>query len=259
MTAIVQADHGWDIDPRDDRKIYILWLGLLWVGIASGFAADLPHFLAQTPPASLVIHLHALVFVAWLVILTAQIALVNRDRVDLHMKLGRLAVVWVGLMLVLGAAASLTARAQYDATSRHPGALIAVNIADLGGFGVLTLVALAFRGQSAIHKRLMLLASVSLADPGFYRLLLAVQGVTGSLIPQASDATTRFVEIFYGNILIIGGMTIWDLVRRGRLHPAFVAGAVGLLSAEYAAAYVYGLPAFGQAAMRVVALWPIRN
>ncbi len=259
MTSITAQADAWDLEPQSDRKIYLLWLAIFWIGSLAGFASDIPSFLAQRPAASIVIHLHAVVFTAWMFILTAQIVLVNRDRVDLHMKLGRLAVGWIGVMVIMGVVAGLTYAAQLAPSSKHPGSLLAVNLVDLGGLVILTGAALAYRSRPALHKRLMLLANISLADPGFSRLLYNVRVALGDLNADAHDTFGRFVEYFYGNVMLIVAMATWDLVRRGRLHPVFVVGAAGLLGAEYAASFLYGDPAWSAAMRPVIALWPIHS
>ncbi len=45
-------------------------------------------FLTDLPPLTTLVHLHSLVFTAWLLVFIAQTRLVAAQRVDLHMKLG---------------------------------------------------------------------------------------------------------------------------------------------------------------------------
>ncbi|HEY2736755.1 MAG TPA: hypothetical protein VGK45_00030, partial [Thermoanaerobaculia bacterium] len=44
---------------REDRKAFLVWLALLWIGVLAGFGVDLPRFLHEAPPPPLVVHVHA--------------------------------------------------------------------------------------------------------------------------------------------------------------------------------------------------------
>jgi hypothetical protein len=71
-----------------------VWLGILWVGMIAGFGVDIPRYLRENPPSPEVVHVHAMVFSTWLLLLTAQVLLVLRDRVSWHRKLGLFAAGW---------------------------------------------------------------------------------------------------------------------------------------------------------------------
>ncbi len=79
---------------RDDRTASAVWLGVLWVGIIAGFGVDFPRYLRENPSAPLVVHLHGAVFSIWMLLLTAQVILVLRDRIGWHRKLGWIMAGW---------------------------------------------------------------------------------------------------------------------------------------------------------------------
>ena len=109
---------------------------------------------------------------------------------------------------------------------------LAVNIVDLGGFVVLLTWGLALRKNSAAHRRMMILATISLADPGFARF-------SGFLFPvEPQSVPLWFFYIFYGNVLLMTLMAAWDWWR-GRLMRSSVVGAAGLLAAEWVATFLY--------------------
>src|SRR5580698_8212856 len=87
---------------REDRKASAVWLGILWAGMIAGFGVDFPGYLRKNPPAPVLVHVHAAVFTVWMLLLTAQVLLVLRDRVALHRKLGVFLVGWACVMAVLG-------------------------------------------------------------------------------------------------------------------------------------------------------------
>src|SRR5271167_4097979 len=104
---------------RDDRKASAVWLGILWVGMIAGFGVDFPGYLHRNPPAPTVVHVHAAVFTVWMLLLTAQVLLVLRDRVAFHRKLGVFLVEWACLMAVMGPVAFIAIVSQ-DAKLHGP-------------------------------------------------------------------------------------------------------------------------------------------
>lgn len=218
---------------RDDRAPSALWLGILWMGMIAGFGMDFSRFLHENPPPPKVLYVHAAVFSTWMLLLTAQVLLVLGDRVAWHKKLGWFAAGWACLMAVLGPWAALASAA----TSLHGSGSIdppflAVNMVDIGGFLVLLAWGLTLRKNPAAHRRMMILATVALADPGFSR-------VSGTLWPvEPAHVLPWFFYTFYGNVLLIALMTGWDWWR-GRLMRSFVMGAAGLLAGFAAASFLY--------------------
>jgi len=192
--------------PRADRIAFAVWLGGLWVGMIAGFGVDFPKFLHENPPAPKVIYLHGVVFTAWMLILTAQVLLVLKDRVPWHRRLGWFAVGWACLMAVMGPWAALAS----DALSAHlvgDAAFLSVQIVDLSGFLLLLAYGITLRTNPAAHKRIMILATVSLADPGFERF------VTWVWPAEPRAALLWFFYTFYGNVLLVVLMVGWDWWR----------------------------------------------
>ena len=218
-------------NAREDRIPSAVWLGILWVGMIAGFGLDAKSFLGQHPP--LLLHAHAAVFTIWMFLLTAQILLVVRNRVDLHRKLGWFLVGWACLMGVMGpvgvyTALMMTVRSQ----GPFPYPFFAVHAVDIGGFLVLLAIGIAIRKNPAAHKRMMILSTVALADPGFSRAI-------GYLYPaDPKTPLLNFVYIFYGNVLLVALMLGWDLWK-GRLIRSHVIASVTLLASMYLAAWMY--------------------
>ena len=73
---------------REDRIPSAVWLGILWVGMIAGLSTDIPDVARRNPPAPTVLWVHGAVFTVWMLLLTAQVLLVLRDRVAWHRKLG---------------------------------------------------------------------------------------------------------------------------------------------------------------------------
>jgi hypothetical protein len=219
---------------REDRVPSAAWLGLLWLGMIAGFGVDLSRFAHENPPAPKILYVHAAVFTAWMLLLTAQVLLVLRDRINWHRTLGWFMAGWACLMGVLGpwaAMASDAANLSTPGNALEP-QFLSVNIVDIVGFLLLLAWGIALRKNPAAHKRMMILATISLADPGYSRF-------SGWLWPtEPTSITVWFFYTFYGNVLLIVLMAAWDWAR-GRLIRSFVIGAAATLAAEVAATVLY--------------------
>ncbi len=234
---------------REDRIPSAVWLAILWAGMIAGFGTDASRYLHSIPPPPIIVHVHAAVFTVWMLLLTTQVLLVLRQRIEWHRKFGWFLAGWACLMAFMGPAAFISVAAQ--AAKLHgpsPRPLLSVQIGAIGGFLILLAWGIALRKNPAAHKRMMILSTVSIASPGFARF-------SSFLIPAAPhSATVWFFYIFYGNVLLIVLMAAWDWYR-GRLIRSFVIGAAGLLAAEYLAAALYFWKPWQQLTMGWVTVW----
>lgn len=240
--AVSVRSASWAIP--EDRTASAVWLGIIWLGMIMGFGLDFPDFLHKQPPAAGILYVHAAVFVGWLILVTVQVVFVLRGQLSQHRRLGSKAAYAAMLMVPLGIATGLTTVAQ----GRAPPGLFALNLVDLLGFITFIAVGLRYRRYPAAHKRLMMLAMVSIADPGFAR-------ITKALLPHPHTALGWFTSVFYGNLLLLIAMFGWDLWRRSRIHPALLAGGLCLMGAELGTAFLFFNPAWHAMVMNLVHLW----
>lgn len=240
--AVSARSASWVVPA--DRTAPAVWLGIIWIGMLLGFGVDFPIFLQRQPPAAGIVYLHAAVYTGWLVLVSVQVAFVLRGRLTQHRRLGSKAAYVAILMVPLGLAAGLATVAQHRA---GPG-LLALNLVDVLGFIIFVAFGLRYRSDPAAHKRLMMLAMVSIADPGYARFALR-------FLPFPHTPLGWFMTIFYGNVLLLAAMFGWDLWRRGRIHPALLAGGLSLLGAEFLTAFLYFNPAWRAMAGGVAHAW----
>ena len=166
------------------------------------------------------LHLHGLVMTLWFVLLFVQAWLISVHRTRLHTQLGVFGVVLAALMVaVTGTVVIKAARRGFTAfpeTVKWPGFLL-LNLGIVLTFAVLFFAAVWLRGCSAIHKRLMVLASLSIWGPAISRLPLHFIE-TGSL----------WTSIAVGDACVLTCVAV-DSVRNRRLNPAFVWGGLLIL------------------------------
>lgn len=208
---------------REDRRPSLVWLGLIWLGMFAGFGVDMPRFLHETPKPATVVDVHAFVFSVWLLLLTAQVSLVVKDRVGLHRKLGWFTAAWACVMLVLGLWAAMVAKAPIDSGPASP-QFLAIQLGSLIAFFLLLLWGVALRGNPAAHKRIMILSTIAIVDPGYGRL-------AGWLWPEPGSMVVWFAYEYYGTLLILVLMAAWD-IWHDRVMRQFVIGATGLVVSE---------------------------
>lgn len=231
---------------REDRRPSLVWLALIWLGMIAGFGVDMRRFVHEVPRPSAVVDVHAVVFTGWLLLLTAQILLVVGDRVALHRRLGWVAAGWAGVMLVLGLWTAMVAKAPVGSGPASP-QFLSVNFGSLIAFVVFVVWGVALRRNPAAHKRIMILSTIAILDPGYGR-------VTGWLWPEPHSMLTWFFYNFYGDILVLSLMAAWD-AWRGRLMKQFVFGALGLVVLECLQDFLYHWGPWKVFTTTLVAAW----
>lgn len=210
-----------------DRRFYA-WAALAIALIAAtGFARSyyLKYFFGQ-PPLSPLIHVHGVVMTLWVAIFFTQTRLIAKHRIDLHRRLGVLAVGLAVLVVILGAYATVLA-VEREVRQHLIGRfhfLLGINFVNLFVFATLIGAALAYRRRPEFHKRLMLLATVSMLAPAVARIVLLF---THSPVAQ-------FVAL-YACVLIF---VVIDTARHRRLHPAFGWGAALIIGSFQGIYYV---------------------
>lgn len=216
---------------RDDRIPSAVWLAIFLVGTIAGFAVDIPGFTRLKPPAPTIVYVHAFIFTAWLFILSAQVLFVLGDRVAWHKKMGWLAAFWVVLMGIVGPWAALSFQAvMLHGPHSDPG-FLSVQLGGIIAFVALTSWGFGLRRNPAAHRRMMMLATASVAGPGFARFNGHLLHLSPLLHLPPHSVLSAFVSLFYGDMLLVIFMAAWDWWR-GRLMRSFVLGAAALLAVE---------------------------
>jgi hypothetical protein len=235
--------HAWD------RNFFLLIVALTWFGVVGGFGLDVIQHAQGTRAYPLIVHVHALIFVGWLVLLTAQVLLIRARRPDLHRRIG-LAMAWlIPVMVVVALATAWTVQHQMVGLGVHHTQFISINLTDMLGFATLAGAGVALRRDPSAHKRLMLLSTLYLSTAGFARLWLLTIGTGGT------DSFWGFVLAYNGGadavIVLLG---LYDWATRGRLHPAYVLGSGWILANELAAAWLFFNPAWKALSLRILGL-----
>ena len=222
------AWHPWD------RNFFLAICIAMWAGIAIGFGSDMVrHVTTHARPYPPIVHLHGLVFCSWLVLVTAQVTLIRFNKRDLHRKMGFGMLAVMGLMLIVGPATAYVVDGEkVDLPSFNP-AIVFVQLTDMLALATLVTAGVIKRSEPSAHKRLMLLSTIYITDAGFFRILRIFDIKPGPTLLE------RWTAFYWGPVLLILAMGIYDLATRKRLHPAYVMGAAFLIFLQVASALLY--------------------
>ena len=173
--------------------------------------------LSGTPPLPTLKLVHGTVFSAWIVLFVVQTWLVATDRRAVHRTLGVFGALLLVAMCVVGYQVAIeSGRSGFTPDPAKVSALsfMAVPLFDLGVLALLVVAALVLRARSDWHKRLMLVATLSLLPPAIARV--ALQFPPLPVLPIA----------FGGTALVIVAAMALDRVALRRLHPAMLWGGL---------------------------------
>jgi uncharacterized membrane protein YozB (DUF420 family) len=206
---------------RADNSFYFVMSLLLTAIVVFGFSHTVPHDF-EAPGLPGMLQIHAAIFVAWVLLFIAQPALIMKRSVALHRKLG-----WVGLglacaMVALGGFAIMFALWNHTLPFFYPPGLFLVRgILGLAVFAGLITAAILRRKQAEWHKRLMLCAAIVIASPGLERALPLP--LFGAAWPFVSDGVLDLIAMI--------GPAV-ELLRRKRVHPAYLYGVGAIIGGQ---------------------------
>lgn len=131
------------------------------------------------PPLSALLLVHGLIGTAWIALFLGQSLLVASRRIQLHKRLGIVGGFLASALVIVGMMTAV------DALRRDVGPFgidprtwfLGVPFAGTLLFGVLVAVALVKRRSPETHRRLMLLATITLLNPALGRLVGSYLGV----------------------------------------------------------------------------------
>ena len=238
MASKASAQAAFAAHHRRDRAMVAGIVFLVWLAIVTGFGIDIvrrAHDNSLHFP--LIVHLHVVAYGSWLLLLAAQVWLVRTQRVALHRRLGMAALVLIPLMLVLGPATAIAGIVSMPSMPDRWVAWLSVNLANTFGSVCLLAAGYAMRRDAASHKRLMLMGTIAVTEPGFSRIWLS------ALVDRLGEGYLPFyVETFIGTFVLVIAVGAYDLATRGRLHPAYVASALWIFANEGLATWLYYQP-----------------
>lgn len=232
------------MDAEAANKPTGFYIGMALIALAVALAGFSKTFFAPlasgTFQAPVVIHMHGAAAFAWVLLFLLQPALIRAGRYDLHIRTGM-----VGALIALAVAVTavpvglfvverdLAAGLGPTAVSSLLGVITAMTV-----FLALVAAAIAFRRRAATHKRLMLLATIVVLWPAWFRLRHWFPDVPRPEIWFAVVAAYSLVPI----------AMIRDRLVEGRVHPVWWFVGLPVVAEQTAEALLFDSPSWRAAA-----------
>jgi len=218
-TPMMSSDRS-SAERRFFTGIALAMLATVIVGFSRSFFLR-PLFPDWPSPSETIFYVHGAAFTAWIVLLVAQTSLVAGRRTEIHRKIGPYGAALAAAMVVLGTVGALVAARRATGFTQvpiPPLQFLAIPIFDMFLFAAFVWLAIAQRGNSQTHKRLMLLATVNLVTAAIARW--------PGVLPLGPLAFFGLTDLF------IVALAIWDFRTRGRLHPVTLWGGLLIIVSQ---------------------------
>jgi hypothetical protein len=216
--------------PVDDRRFFagmtLAAAAVVFFGFAASYylwpvlrATHYPNGRPVSPALPFVVHVHAVTFTAWVLLLLVQTGLVLQGLVGRHRTLGALAAWLIPLMVLTGVLTAMRgARDGWNPGGPYRDALgfMFVGLADVAVFTSLTAAGLIWRRNPGLHKRLMLLGTLG--------------GLMWPAITRMPILGGRFGLMFALLGALVLAPAIRDFYRRAPLRWVSLALGVGILA-----------------------------
>jgi hypothetical protein len=181
-----------------------------------------------------ILHLHGILFSVWVLYFVAQTALAASGRVERHRTIGLIGISLATALLFVGIAAEIHSIDLGIAAGRgaQNRTFSIVPITIVLFFACAVAVAIANIARPEVHKRWMLVATISLLTPAFARLLalaVSVPIVPGNPPPIAFSLLPSFLT----DLLLVVAI-VYDWRERGRPHPAYLTAGACLVGLQVA-------------------------
>ena len=231
--------------PSANNRLWLASAAAMALVIVAGFGLQ---FLVgrSSFSARALVHVHGIIFMGWVAIFAVQAWAATSGPIALHRRVGRLAMLWLPLMAIMGTWITI------DVVQRgitpfffKPQHFLIGNPLSLLVFLGLVCGALILRKRTDWHMRLQISAMAALLGPGFGRLL-----PMPLMIPWSFEIAGLLGLIFPA----IGALRDWR--RDGRVHAAWWWGMVGIAAVVPLAQFIATSPAGDAISAAIVAGHP---
>lgn len=170
----------------------------------------------------LAIYVHACFVFSWVLLFLTQSLLIQNKKYKTHIFIGT----W-GAFIALGAALSIIPVALFQIERELKEGLgqtaisaIVGSLASATMFLILVTLGVLYRRKSPIHKRLMLLATILLLWPAWFRWR--------HYFPSVERPDIWFAVVLADSLFLVAW--IWDWLRNKRIHPVLLYGGLFIIA-----------------------------
>jgi hypothetical protein len=241
MILDILAHRG--VSRRSERIFYTGMSLVMAAVVFAGFART--YFLRayfHRQPLPFHLKLHGLAFTAWIVFFIVQTTLVSARRTDIHRLLGWVGAALAAVMIVLASFAAITAvhHAVLVGNAEAARAFFAIPVGDIVVFATLVGAAIVNRRESGAHKRLMLLATLTILDAAVTRWPLhfiqttkwgyyvTLDAIVLAVVAYDTMSHRRVAKAYaWGGMLVIGSHAVRELIGHTSAWQSFARMFVG--------------------------------
>jgi hypothetical protein len=199
-----------------------------FLGFAPTYFLPLATGKFSAPPS---IQVHGIVFFAWSLYFVFQAWLAASGQVGRHRSVGLIGVSLATAMTIFGFLAGVSSM-QRSAAVGQTDAGIAFSIVPWTGilfFAVVFAVGVVMVRRPEVHKRMMLLAGISILDAAVARWFLTFLAPPGP--PGPPPVAVTIPPAFVAYLLLVVAV-VHDWRTRGRPHPVYVIGGAVLVAVK---------------------------
>lgn len=191
--------------------IGVIGLAAILIGFSKTFIIPVSNFSFQAP---VIIYIHGFFAFSWVVLFVFQAYLIKAEKWSTHMTIGML-----GVLIAVGVAVTIPFAGAYQVqkdTAQGGGdsAVSAITGTITAALMFITLVfaGLHYRKKPEVHKRLMLLATITVLWPAWFRFR--------HFFPSVPNPEIWFALVLADSLIIVAW--IWDKLKNGRIHPTLL-------------------------------------
>ena len=226
-------------------------LAVAVLGFAPTYFLPLATGKFAAPP---LVHVHGLFFFAWTLFLCFQTWLVGSGRTPAHREWGMLGIAIATGMIFTVFATVIFRINQLTPLGMGP-AIRAFSWVQVGGmavFGALVALAIARVKKPEVHKRLMMLATISLLDAPIARWFMTLLAPPDAP-PGPPPVIATVAPAIVADLLLVA-LLVYDWRTRGRPHAVYVVGGLALLVFQLTRPIVAATPQWDAVATAIAKL-----
>jgi hypothetical protein len=212
--SLVPSIHFLTMNVR--KPSYFLFVGIIGVlAVLIGFGRTfLIPVAAGTFQAPLIIYVHGGFAFAWVLLFLMQTILLRKGQLPVHRRMG-----YTGVIVALGAAVTMIPAGLYQIERDLIKGLGETAVSSIVGvittavifFGLVT-AGVIYRSRPQVHKRLMLLATLTLLWPAWFRFR--------HYFPAVPRPDIWFALVLADLFIVIA--IVWELVYYKKVHPVLL-------------------------------------
>lgn len=199
--------------------VHVVLLAIVLLGFSPSFYLRAAfHHTTKLPT---VLYMHGTVLTVWFSLGVLQAWLIRSGRFRMHRQLGFVTASIAAIVIVLGAVANLMLISQIDSPADGENIVVWGNFFSLVMFAAFVLLAVIFRRNPETHKRLTVLASMSIVGPALARL------PRWPILGGGLEAGRTYA--IAGLLVVFASLIAFDVAVRKKPHPASLVGMAVIL------------------------------